>query len=407
MKRILAGFVLMVSLAAIAQTDVGVNTVDLTQRKLPKVKVTLTAQFRQKAVGTALVNADAVSLLTDMNGLCVFSNAVSGPYKVTIAGNPGSTYPINVPTNSGYFEAAELRTDTNQPDVVLPVFYSSLDAAKATLRGEIATSQSTAMGALNRNVVYVDAVAGNDSTGTRESAVRPFASVSSAAAVAIPGDTITLIRGTFSESGIILASNVNLYMATGTKWTVDVQVGASADGTTDWALSAPGDLRVSGQGDVVVNRGFLARVGKNASYEIHSFDVIEERGGVQGLFVPTASNLTPTVKVSIAQPSGFVYCFSSPMPNFPGLAIEYEIRMAKETGSVLYGVYPWSKVIRFVDSDMWQVSEYDLLPSISVEFVRCKVQANPITGSQLLIRDVEFDALPTDSTLFIGNGFVR
>ena len=79
--------------------DVGVDTEDVTGRKLARRRVTLMPEFGQAARSTALVNVDEVATLTGADGRAYFSNVVSGTYKLAIQGAPGTVYRLTVPTN--------------------------------------------------------------------------------------------------------------------------------------------------------------------------------------------------------------------------------------------------------------------------------------------------------------------
>lgn len=96
---------------------VGVDTEGLTGKKLAKRRVTLTPEFREAVRGTVLVSVEDEAINTDAAGQCFFSNTIAGPYRLTIAGTPGTTYPLMVPTNREFFWAAALRRTSNAPAV--------------------------------------------------------------------------------------------------------------------------------------------------------------------------------------------------------------------------------------------------------------------------------------------------
>lgn len=64
------------------------------------------------------------------------------------------------------------------------------------------------------SVVFVDSVFGNDSTGSRQNASRPFATLTSAKNAALPGDIIRVGRGVYDEAGLH-KSNVDWYFEPG------------------------------------------------------------------------------------------------------------------------------------------------------------------------------------------------
>jgi hypothetical protein len=90
----------------------------------------------------------------------------------------------NVTTTAALASADEISTGTNDTKIVTP-----LRLANASL------------GALVQGLIFVDAVSGNDTTGTG-SERKPYATLTKAQTMATSGNTIYGARGTFAESGL-------------------------------------------------------------------------------------------------------------------------------------------------------------------------------------------------------------
>jgi hypothetical protein len=75
------------------------------------------------------------------------------------------------------------------------------------------------------NVIYVDAISGNDGTGAADRFDLPFLTIGAAIAVASAGDSIQVRPGTYAESGLTLPTDVTLVSVGGWKVTT---VGAHA-----------------------------------------------------------------------------------------------------------------------------------------------------------------------------------
>ncbi|MBT7876915.1 MAG: hypothetical protein HN738_02415 [Gammaproteobacteria bacterium] len=104
------------------------------------------------------------------------------------------------------------------------------------------------------NVVWVDAVNGNDASGTSGDPLHPFLTVGAALAVAVSGDEILVYPGTYAESGLTVPAGTTLKSSGGYQVTRIGDVSAVADIVTlsadsqieGFAVDCPDTLGLSG-----------------------------------------------------------------------------------------------------------------------------------------------------------------
>jgi hypothetical protein len=235
----------LTGMTAFGQTHVGVPAVDVTQRPLVKTRVTLTPEVRSASVNGNLVRMDEVAGLTDTNGLCVFSNVVSAYYKVTIAGNPGSTYRIGVPTNSGYFTATALRTNVSDMQVTQPVWVTGVTSSD----GSVVITPENGQGAVDLSVVgggggitlsqataAAESVVQTNTTAVTASLRGEISTASNTVFTAIetPGRTNTVVDGSV---GLELAQRIQDKLRANTNIFKILNFGDSIGG---WDIGGPG-----------------------------------------------------------------------------------------------------------------------------------------------------------------------
>ena len=93
---------------------------------------------------------------------------------------------------------------TNRPGVISPGSTSNPNAAyqiQANAAGYFTNPTNANLGSADIGVIYVDSIVGSDSTGTGTS-WKPYATLTKAQTVAINGQTIYGVRGTFAENSL-------------------------------------------------------------------------------------------------------------------------------------------------------------------------------------------------------------
>lgn len=123
-------------------TVVKVNSRNFTSEPTQKRRVTMTLTTAGPVVQSPwLIAGDSVAQTTDTNGICYFSNAIAGIYRLDIAGSPGRSFPMALADATNYaavVDAANLINSTNSG----PYFYTStqVDALIGTQIGGTATN---------------------------------------------------------------------------------------------------------------------------------------------------------------------------------------------------------------------------------------------------------------------------
>jgi len=114
------------------------------------------------------------------------------------------------------------------------------------------------------NVVWVDAVHGNDDLAVRERLTVPFKTLGAAKSAAQSGDTILVMPGTYNEKNL-LKNQVNWHFLNGAK--------VIYDGTSDGAIFDTSNLGSNGavQSSVTGAGYFENQATQSNSYALHSF----------------------------------------------------------------------------------------------------------------------------------------
>ena len=128
------------------------------------------------------------------------------------------------------------------------------------------------------NVVWVDAVFGDDASGAVDDPLHPFLTIGAALSAAVSGDLVSVQPGTYAESGLTVPTGVALIGGGGFRTTI---VGDAAAVTHVITLSA--DSYLQGFGIIIPTTATLAGVAHSAGTgTIYDLDLIGDGGTGSG-----------------------------------------------------------------------------------------------------------------------------
>lgn len=124
MKRFLTILFCIVLACQVKAANVTVNVRDISSGIVYNrmVTVTLTSPTGAAVAGPWLIAGDSVTLRTDTNGACTFSNLLTlGQYRLDVSGNPSRSFPFTASNTNGTYNVISLFGTNVQPQL----FYNS------------------------------------------------------------------------------------------------------------------------------------------------------------------------------------------------------------------------------------------------------------------------------------------